>query len=320
MNWLVVGDIQLRRENKEVIRDVLTLVEAQSSNFRRLFVGDMLERRGHIEADCLNMLYEYFRDSEAQHVIIVGNHDKIKLDSTEHSLEPLKSLPNVLIVDKPTVISPEILAMPYYRDPELFLSELELLKEENPDYKYLFCHQGIKEFTVDSGYEESEAIELVNVSSFKRVIVGHYHAPMDKENTCFIGSPVSHSFGESNQNKRLAIFNDVDNTLKFKPVRDMPRHITFEIDCDICTYDGNELTLDKNNYYRVILRGSPENIAKFPKEKYPNVRFREEPIVIINDNKLSENTSNLDKFTKWAKEIRNLDEETIKLGLECLNG
>lgn len=317
MNWLVVGDLQLRRENKEVIRDVLTLVEAQSTKFRRLFVGDMLERRGHIEADCLNMLYEYFRDSEAQHVIIVGNHDKIKLDSTEHSLEPLKSLPNVLIVDKPTVISPEILAMPYYRDPELFLSELELLKEENQGYKYLFCHQGIKEFTVDSGYEENEAIELVNVSSFQRVIVGHYHAPMDKENTCFIGSPVSHSFGESNHNKRLAIFNDEDNTLKFKPVRDMPRHITLEIDCD--HYDGAAIPIEDKDYYRIILRGKQENIAKFPKSSYPTVRFREDPTVIINDNKLSENVNNLDKFTKWAKEIRNLDEETIKLGLECLN-
>src|SRR5690606_30883778 len=101
------------------------------------------------------------------------------------------------------------------------------------------------------------------------VISGHFHKHQSNENLTYVGTPFSHSFGESNQTKVIGIYNIEEGRLELEQTT-YRKHLTIEIDCDkqqeetttILNTDG---VLHK---YRVILTGKQENIDKFPRELF----------------------------------------------------
>ena len=322
--YVICGDLQLQHSNKDKVKSILNQIK--SYNLPTIFLGDMLDKRGLIEADCLNLLYDYFyslsdtrEDTNNMNYIICGNHDKINITSEESALSPLSSLENVILVDKPfnSIIDKELLFVPYYRDPNEFIKAINDKKYENT--KYLFCHQGVKEFTLSSGYSENEAVDLKDLKKFKLVVAGHYHTPQEKENVVYLGSPFSHSFGESNERKRIAIFDDKDGSLEYIETY-LPRHITMEIDVDHHLEIGSPVyDFDPNHYTRVILKGKKTSIDQFPKDKYPFVKFIEEPTIEYSRSLLRETQTPKDMFDKWYKEIKKeTDEELYQLGIDIL--
>ena len=323
MRYLIVGDVQAKKENLHLVKRLINDVEAQSNDI--IWLGDLLDRRGHIEAELLNLFYEYFSHSKHNHWIIVGNHDLLSVHSQETALTPLKALENVRIIDEPTYLTKDgpysdILMVPYYRNPQKFLEAVNDPSNE-PKPTTLICHQGIKEFTLGSGYTEDEAVHLSDLQQFQLVVCGHYHTPQQKSNVVYVGSPFSHSFGESNENKRLAIFDTSTLNLDYIPT-DFPQHWTHEFDLTLGLNDNDivylqELTAD--NYHRVIISGTDAQIKEFQKSSLilPHVRYLYRPVggtaAVI-----SEKLTNNDKWVKWAKDIKKLDDETINLGLELL--
>jgi len=304
--YTVIGDLHLEHSNIDKVKKLFNQIESMGNN--TIFLGDMLNRRGLIEASCLNLLYKLFSDSRRLHTIICGNHDQLSISSMEHSLEPLKSLPNVIIYDKPGTFD-NILFMPYYRNPNQFLADL------NKNSKYLFCHQGVKEFSMGSGYTDNEAIDIKELAHFDRCVIGHYHSPMEKDNVVYLGTPFSHSFGESNEVKRLGIFDSETGELEYIKT-DFPRHITVNLDLsrsdilDIDYYDNN----------RVILLGSREQIALFDKSKYPGVKFIEECTSEVVKTVLKETQTPQSMFDNWFKDVKKeTNPEIYELGLKILD-
>lgn len=320
-NWLVVGDLQAKQQNLPECVLLFEKVEnlAKEKNINKvIWLGDMLDVRGRIEAVCLNTLFNYFSSSKLYHYIVVGNHDLLNLHTTEHSLEPLKAIPNVNIYDKPGQLG-NMLFMPYYRDADKFLEDMRLWLTRLPKNPILVCHQGIKEFTIGSGYTENEAIGLSDVPEFSLVVAGHYHAPKDMANVCYLGSPFSHSFGESNEHKRLGILNTETAQIEFIPT-DFRRHVS--IDIDLNTFDFNGIiNYNSNDLTRAIVTGTEEQIEKFKLGTHSNssnLKFIYRPTSSASIVKIQDNLTNKEKWLKWSKEIKQLDESTINAGLELL--
>lgn len=317
---LIVGDLQMKRENLQECASLFAQVEnlAKERNVNTVYwLGDMLDRRGLIEAECLNALFSYFASSKLYHNIIVGNHDLISIHSTQSALEPLKALPYVNVYDRPGQIG-NMLVLPYYRNPKNFLDDIAIWLPRLPKDPILLCHQGIKEFTIGSGYTEDEAVEVKDLEAFKLVVAGHYHTPMNKANVVYLGSPFSHSFGESNEEKRLGILNNQTGELEYIPTN-MRQHYTHEISLDMpdSEYFAN---LNMNDLHRFIITGTEAQIKEFQKNHQPisgiKYIYRQQ-----GDNTnvvISETLTNHDKWIKWAKDIKQLDETVVTAGLELL--
>lgn len=330
IRYLVVGDVQAKKENLDLVKQLLQQVEekAVAEKLDVIWLGDMLDRRGHIEAEVLNVLYNHFDHTKVYNYIVVGNHDLISMTSTETALEPLKALENVIVVDKPTYLNDKplgtTLMVPYYRNPQKFL---EAINDPSnlPKPTTLICHQGIKEFTIGSGYTEDEAVLLDDLAAFKLVVAGHYHTPRQMANVVYLGSPFSHSFGESNEHKRLGLLDLKTSTISFIET-DFRQHLSFNI--DLTKPEGDIDTVDvagrMRDIIRVIATGTEAQIKEFQKSEFVqlpgtlNIKFIYRIIKDKSQALISENLTNVDKFVKWAKDIKKLDSETVELGMELL--
>lgn len=310
-NLTIVGDPHAKPDNLEKIRTLFALVEGKGNT--TFWMGDMLDTKEIVRSKCLNLWIELFSKSKLQHYILIGNHDLHSVESKEHSLYPLTLLKNVHVIDRPQSIHDmSMYAVPYIHDPKEFVKALKM----QDGHQVLLMHQGVTGFDYGNGYIAENEVPLEALSKFELVISGHFHKFQKEGNLVYIGTPFSHTFGESDQEKFLGILDLKTLKLKTIPMK-FPQHKTFYLNCD-----SEEMPQDVHfepGYVRVVLTGSAESVAAFDKTKWAAVKFIEQP-----DNEasvkanVSETWSNEKKFTKWATEIKGLSEDTIQLGLEIL--
>lgn len=325
--YTIIGDPHITHKSLDKAETLFDIIEDLGND--TIILGDVLDTKEIIRGKCLNYVFERLRSSALNFIILVGNHDWFNLECKEHSLEVLKSLPNVTIVDKPMSInldSYSALFMPYFEDLEAFNKELKKAKAGGTDL--LFMHQGITGFDYGNGYiadgNGHGEIDMDSTKGFKRVISGHFHKYAEEGNLTFLGTPFSHSFGETDQIKYIGLYDETKEELKTLETP-FPRHITLYIDTGYVTGE-NESSLDaymneygKENIFRVILQGTPETVKAFDKSKFPGIKIIEKPEENYNEKALLDETESNEKiFSTWAREIRDLDEDTIKLGLEIL--
>lgn len=304
MKYLVVGDPHCQPDNLDKIKQLFTLVE--SYGLPTIWLGDLLHTKDIVRARCLNAYMTYFTNTQLKHIILIGNHDWTSKDCTEHALEPLKLLDNVTIVDRP-VQEGKALFLPYSSSIEAFRASLS-------DAKYLFMHQGVTGCDYGNGFIAENELPIENLARYKKVISGHFHRYQVKDNLTYLGTPFSHTFGESNQIKYLGIFDDLDGSLQLIET-DFPKHITEEYHIGL----ENHLNLDSNNYNRVLLIGTREEIEDFDRSQFPGVKFIDSPRDIPGKTIIKETETPLDMYTKWYKEVKGeTNEELYSLGLRIL--
>jgi len=312
--FTIIGDPHVKNSNLDLARDLFALVEKKG--LPAIWLGDLLDTKEVIRGKSLNTWIDYFKSSKLQHFVLVGNHDWFNLDCKEHSLEPLKLIPNVEVIDTPRWTPGGIGFLPYIHDKGQ-LKEL-LTKMEQGYVKVLFGHLELESFDFGNGYICKEGLGVKDFSKFSRVISGHFHKYQEKDNVTYLGTPFSHSFGEANQVKYIAEYNATTDDLQLTetPFR---KHVSYEINCD--ANQPLDLETDRSNLHRVILTGSQENIDKFPREAYNDfsIKWITRPSdYSINDTTIEDTASNEVQFEKWAREVQKLDDYTIKLGLELL--
>lgn len=311
--YSVIGDPHITLKSLEKAETLFDIIEDLGND--TIILGDVLDTKEIIRGKCLNYVEKRLRNSALNFIILVGNHDWFNLECKEHSLEVLKNLPNVTIVDKPTLID-GMLFVPYINEMEEFRKV-----HGNPDFseaEVMFMHQGITGFDYGNGYiadgNGHGELPMDATSGFKRVISGHFHKYAEEGNLTFLGTPFSHSFGETDQTKYIGLYDKESDELKTLETP-FPRHITYEIDCDA----DNGIPDFGDNIVRFVLTGSEENVKAFDKAKYPGIKIIEKPYFSdASETLLEETDSNEKKFTTWARDIKELDEETIQLGLEIL--
>ncbi len=99
MKYLIVGDIHTTNERLPQVDKLFDIIE--EFNLPIILLGDIFDTKDIIRGKCLNLIYRRLKQSKLQFTILVGNHDLLNLETSENSLETLKELPNVLVVDRP---------------------------------------------------------------------------------------------------------------------------------------------------------------------------------------------------------------------------
>lgn len=321
----VVGDPHVKLNNLDKIEKLFEIVEDLGNT--TVWLGDMLDTKEVIRGKCLNLLYRRFSESKLNHIVLVGNHDWFNLECEEHSLEVLKSLPNVEVVDEPKVID-KMFFVPYMNNTDVFKT---IMKRPMKGVNVAFIHQGVVGFDYGNGFVADGnghgEVESEALAGWKRVISGHFHKYAEAGNLTFIGTPFTHSFGESGK-KHIALYDPKKDQFEFLETP-FPKHFTITISFKNDPKPQKileEMVEDfkkeykTNEYLRVNLVGPTVILNQIDKSKFPLVKFIEKPTdtEASQNSVISEEDSNIQKFYKWATEIKGLDEDTITLGLEIL--
>ena len=309
MKYTIIGDPHATLKDLDKINHLFDIIEQMGNP--TIFLGDLLDNKAIVRAECLNLYYKRFRESKLDFIILIGNHDLVSLESTEHSLETLKQLPNLTIVDKPKVVD-GMFFVPYIHD-------LKAVKEilEGHDGQTLFIHQGIIGYDYGNGYIAEDGIATESIKGFKTIIAGHFHKFQTDGKLTFLGTPFSKSFGESDQDKYIATY-DSDLDYLEMIMTDFPQHKTIEVDC---SKELPEVKIGSDHIYRFILTGTQAEIATFDKKAWlaTGVRIIERPTDDFETNTaIDESVDCVQQFEKWGKDIKQIDEETLKIGAEIL--
>lgn len=314
--FTIIGDPHVKNSNLDVAWELFHLVEEQG--LPAIWLGDLLDTKEVIRGKSLNTWVDYFKSSKLKHYVLVGNHDWFNLDCKDHSLEALKLLPNVAVIDKPT----QFVNLPFYMIPYIHdQDELKKALKEAPDNSVLIAHLELKGFDFGNGYICKEGLTKTSFRKFKRVISGHFHKYQEDGNLMYLGTPFSHSFGEAGQKKFICLYDaDEDRTqLIGTPHR---RHVSYELNCDNPDHLKQDFSaIHPGNLYRIILTGKQENIDKFPRHQLDgkSVKWITRPTDHgLNDVTIEDTVSNEKQFERWATEIQRMDAETIKMGLEIM--
>lgn len=320
--YTVFGDPHAKLDNLEKINWLFDIAEELGNPV--IWLGDMLDTKEVVRSKCLNLIYTRLRDSKLHHTILVGNHDYHNLECKDHSLEPLKALPNAVIVDKPFVRG-QTGFLPYYHDLEKFYEGLTEMIQCG--VKYLFMHQGVTGMDYGNGFLEQDGVPIAAfVGQFEKVISGHFHTYQTLANLTYLGTPFTHQFGETSNVKYIGMFDETTGNLEAVETT-FPRHTTGHINCDLLlSKDVPNLLkniFNENDYVRVVLEGTEEavrNAAKFIKLLHPDYKLIEKPTLQDANIAISETEDNISKFVSWANEIKHLDKDTVDLGVSILKG
>lgn len=318
--FTIIGDPHITPKSLEKGYQLFQIVEDMGNPC--VWMGDLLDTKEVIRGKCLNAFYDYFSKSKLQHIVLVGNHDWFNLECLDHSLKPLSSLPNVRVIDK-IEAHPKLpfVFFPYIHDRALLKDQLQQIASKD---LIAFGHFEVSGFDFGNGHLcEDGVITHDDFKGFKRVISGHFHKLQQTGNFTYIGTPFSHSFGEANQDKALGIYTLDDDRLTLIPT-EFPRHLSIKI--DLCKKNATEkleqfLDGNGNNLIRVQLHGTAEDVAKLNKAVYSQFNIKwEDKSDSPTDSKvnLDETLDNKSQFMEWAKNIKNLDNDTIALGMSIL--
>lgn len=316
----IIGDPHITPDTLDLGQKLFD--EVEEKGLPTIWLGDFLDLKEIIRGKCLNLLYNYFLNSKLQHIILIGNHDYFNLECEDHSLRSLSSLPNVTIIDSvrkhPTL---PFVFFPYIHNKAKL--KQELLKYSGQGL-VAFGHFEILGFDFGNGAMcEDQSITVHDFVGYKRVITGHFHKFQQMENITYPGTPFSHSFGEANQDKVIGTYKLSTDELILTATK-FPRHLSHRMDFSKANYkkklddflEGNE-----NNFLRVQMFGSSEQVTAFDQSPYSglNIKWEDKSDDPISSNvTIDESLTNKAQFQEWAINIRKLDVETTNLGLSIL--
>lgn len=318
--YTVIGDPHSTPKSRTKILSLFEIIEQEG--LPTIWLGDLLDTKEVVRSKCLNDYFDYLKSSKLHHIILVGNHDYHNLECEDHSLKVLGSLPNVTLVDKPTVIG-DMTLISYIHDKAKIK---ELLK--TIDTRVLVGHLDIIGFDYGNGFMSEDGLKATDFKKFDLVLSGHYHKYQKNKNITYLGTPFSHSFGEANQDKFIGTLNISKDSVNLELTPTdifFQKHLSLDIPVDGSTNPTTRIYKfiqehGSMHHYKFRLKGKPELIDAIDKSQFANysIKWETEHIneaIVIN---ISESLDNITQFKQWASESKNLDPETIKLGTSIL--
>ena len=320
MKILFIGDPHIKTDNGEEV-DLLIKEIQRVSSFEKnekkydyiIVGGDVMHYHERLFTLALNKALHFIDILRkiAPTYILVGNHDAINNSiflTEQHWMNALKSWDNVVIVDNVMKISDIIGLCPYVPPKRLIEAfSTKMTKEEWMKMKVWFVHQEINGCRMGAILSENADEWL---EEYPILVSGHIHDHQQpQKNVYYPGTPLQHSFGDSDVRvlTNIEIENDVNITylpidvpvkkiLKtvlssidkvvhvIRKERESNRHISFKIKIEATT---NEFSAFKQTkIYRELLeqdvkiqlcamnkredKGKDENIEKDENQKEEN--------------------------------------------------
>lgn len=259
MNILFIGDPHIRPDNTEevdiLIHEIERVCRDASRPFDMIVIGgDVMHYHERVFTPALNKALEFIDKMRtiAPTYVLVGNHDAINnsIFLTEHHwMNALKKWENVYIVDN-IIVKGDIILCPYVPPGRLIEAiETSLPRDEWVNKKIIFAHQEIKGCRMGAIMSE-HGDEWKD--KYPVLISGHIHDHQKVgENVYYPGTPLQHSFGDSDVRVVTSIVINNDNDYDdikpvFLPLRVPVKKIVKSTLKDLTTFLSKMENVDKN--------------------------------------------------------------------------
>jgi DNA repair exonuclease SbcCD nuclease subunit len=281
MKALQFSDLHLVEKHAETGIRALDFIKAKARALKPdllINTGDTFHTKNLLYATRLTLFGEFLEEMSAVAPIInlVGNHDWAT-EYSVHALHGFEGMKNVKIVDSALRLG-DIGFMAYCRDQARFQ---EMLKVVGP-VKRLFGHFDMNGFNLGSGWEEKASwSDPASFQAFQQVFSGHYHlaqaAKVGKTEIIYCGSPYTHDFGESDQEKRI-LYIDL-TTGKYESIdTGLTLHKTIRIGAGEDFPQLPQADIDRGVEFRVIVTGTKEQLANVEPPKGMKARVIREVV------------------------------------------
>jgi len=307
---LIIGDIHLKKMTVEVVREVLEKCKKLASKCTEtIFTGDVNDTKANIRSEALTLLLDTLKDWPTPVIVVVGNHDLHNSLHPEdgHSLESLKLLPNVTVIDKPMLIK-DTFYVPYYPEDQFKTVKLQ-------PAKYLVLHQDIMKAKYSNQHPVASAIDGSWFTAYKKVFVGHIHLPQEFDNIVFVGTPYTESYKEANEAKRVIVLNPENDKVVSVPMN-VRKHLSFEYSIDSLDdikkiKDDLKTKITEKDLVRVVINTPPEIEHKIKRTLFKDVGIdglKTKRKNTVNKNiSVSENMNNVEIMERYLKTLQGYD-------------
>lgn len=323
---LFIGDIHLKKMTIEVVQEVLEKCKKLATKCSEtIFLGDINDTKANIRSEAQTMFMKMLSDWPTPVIIVVGNHDLHNSLHPEdgHSLEVLKLLEGVTVVDEPMVIG-DTFYIPYY--PEDKFKEIEM-----QDASYLVLHQDMNNARYNSQSPElyHSEINSKDFTKYKRVFVGHIHLQQEFDNVIYVGTPYTESYKEANDEKRVIVFNVEKDKVLSVPIN-VRRHLSFEYNIDTMediktVKEDLKTKITDKDLVRVVLNVPSELEPKIKKSLFRDVGIdgfrtnrKDSPKKTISVNESMTNVEIMERFFKTMQGYDSLMSKIIEKNREVL--
>lgn len=206
-SFLLVSDLHLTDDPWDEYRWGLfpwIEVQQQEYNLDTLFIlGDLTDKKDNHSAILTNRIVQAVdRMSRifAHVVILMGNHDYLLRDHPFFQfLEHMAN--NVIYAAHPRTLGPEVLLLPYAKDPSAYWTDFNL-----SDYKLVFLHQTVSGALASNG-TKMEGVKIPLARGTK-IWSGDIHVPQMVGNVEYVGSPYPVHFGDRFQPRCVLCLDD----------------------------------------------------------------------------------------------------------------
>lgn len=203
---LYVGDPHARFEDLKDCWALIDLVEEVFTSrtvHRLVFLGDQHHNHAIMHVEVLRfwrLALERLRDSVADIVLMLGNHDRSgDASSDAHALMAYKGMPGVTVVDTPRVID-NILHVPYMHDRGDFIAACR----SSPGQNTVVCHQTFNGAKYENGFFAKDGVDPEDIPQV-HVLSGHIHEPQSFGKVTYLGSPRWLGFSDANSNRFINV-------------------------------------------------------------------------------------------------------------------
>ena len=254
---LITGDIHIHRfkQYSDKTTDITSRLQATIDVLNQMYEfavangvmcivvnGDTFEEKDSVECVVNNSFHDWVVKSTRAGICVIiniGNHDMASLNNPLlHLLHTYKELPNVEIIDTPTLLDYKYfggfcncLVLPYrneLNDVRKAVKDTVKLIQENPDtYKgnndplnLCFYHGTIMGAKITSRefMDANKALFIKDLAGefFDFIFLSHFHQKQDMaKNAKYVGSPLQHDMSDVDSEKGFFFFDMQLNKLKF---------------------------------------------------------------------------------------------------------
>lgn len=262
--FTVISDVHVSLKNLDVSINVLRQVLELSRQLKipSFWAGDINDTKAILRSECVKSLLDLCLEfNDVQIYILIGNHDLNNKHADDHSLEFLKSLPNIKLINTAQSLDliPTFKAIPYQTTKENFLKEIDVARSEG--YKRLLCHQGFLGAFLGDYLVDDSSVDPMLLKDFEFIGSGHYHKTQRVlDNILYWGSPYTTNVSEADQEKFIWVVEEINGILVQKPYQtSVRRHYKAVIESD---EDIKALSPKPNSIAHIVLKGPKEFIKK----------------------------------------------------------
>lgn len=319
---LFIGDPHIKPDNSDEIDILLNEIERvfYLKKYDAIVIGgDVMHYHERLFTQALNKALDFIRrlSSLAFTYILVGNHDAVNNSiflTDQHWMNALKTWDNVKIVD--IVVEEDNVILCPYVPPGRFIEALST-NEKWKNATIIFAHQEFKGCKMGAILSEDGDEWKYD---YPPIVSGHIHDFQKVgENIYYPGSPLQHSFGDSDQRFLCDVFICENTQIEFIPINVPVRKIvkaSSKTLHEVVNKVKKSLS-ENNNKIKIKLETTTEefNIFKSTKEYKELVNSGVKIQLIKNLQKNNENENNIKNeydFQRILEELVKTDDEKIQ--------